>query len=64
MKVTFEGDLDGWRYDSNDGVIALMLQPSEPGGEFEYVPYIRNEQEENYTGVKDFLIHLMPKRNV
>ena len=29
-----------------------MLQPSEFGGEFEYAPYIRNEQEENYTGVK------------
>ena len=29
-----------------------MLQPSEFGGEFEYAPYIRNEQEENYAGVK------------
>ena len=52
MKVAFEGDLDGWHYDPNDGVITLMLQPSESGGEFEYAPYIRNEQEENYTGVK------------
>ena len=50
MKVAFEGDLDGWHYDPNDGVITLMLQPSESGGEFEYAPYIRNEQEENYTG--------------
>ena len=52
MKVAFEGDLDGWHYDPNDGVITLMLQPSESGGEFEYAPYIRNEQEENYIGVK------------
>jgi hypothetical protein len=52
MKVAFEGDLDGWHYDPNDGVITLMLQPSESGGEFEYAPYIRNEQEENYSGVK------------
>ena len=52
MKVAFEGDLDGWHYDPNDGVITLMLQPSESGGEFEYAPYIRNEQEENYTDVK------------
>jgi hypothetical protein len=52
MKVAFEGDCDGWHYDPNDGVITLMLQPSESGGEFEYAPYIRNEQEENYTGVK------------
>ena len=51
MKVAFEGDLDGWHYDPNDGVITLMLQPSESGGEFEYAPYIRNEQEENYAGV-------------
>jgi hypothetical protein len=52
MKVAYEGDLDGWHYDPNDGVITLMLQPSESGGEFEYAPYIRNEQEENYTEVK------------
>jgi hypothetical protein len=52
MKVAFEGDQDGWHYDPNDGVITLMLQPSESGGEFEYAPYIRNEQEENYPGVK------------
>ena len=51
-KVAFECDLDGWHYDPNDGVITLMLQPSESGGEFEYAPYIRNEQEENYTDVK------------
>ena len=31
-----------------------MLQPSEFGGEFEYAPYIRNEQEENYTEVRRF----------
>jgi len=52
MKVAFSGDLDGWHYDPNDGVITLMLQSSESGGEFEYAPYIRNEQEENYPGVK------------
>ena len=52
MKVAFAGDLDGWHYDPNDGVITLMLQSSESGGEFEYAPYIRNEREENYVGVK------------
>jgi len=52
MKVAFDGDQDGWHYDPNDGVITLMLQSSAEGGEFEYAPYIRAENHQNYPAVE------------
>ncbi len=51
-KIAFEGDNDGWHYDPNDGVVTLLLQTPDNGGEFEYAPHIRTEVDENYAGVK------------
>ena len=51
MKVAYEGDTDGWHYDPNDGVITLVLQAADNGGEFEYAPNIRNKIDQNYAGV-------------
>ena len=51
MKVAYEGDTDGWHYDPNDGVITLVLQTADNGGEFEYAPNIRNKINQNYPGV-------------
>ena len=51
MKVAYEGDTDGWHYDPNDGVITLVLQAADSGGEFEYAPNIRNNNDQNYAGV-------------
>jgi hypothetical protein len=51
MKVAYEGDTDGWHYDPNDGVITLVLQTADNGGEFEYAPNIRNKINQNYAGV-------------
>lgn len=51
-KVAFEGDNDGWHYDPNDGVVTLLLQTPDRGGEFEYAPHIRTEADENYADVK------------
>lgn len=51
MKVAFEGDQDGWHYDPNDGVVTLQLQTPDAGGVFEYAPYIRSDDDENYQGV-------------
>ena len=50
MKVAYEGDTDGWHYDPNDGVITLVLQTADNGGEFEYAPNIRNKIDQNYAG--------------
>ena len=52
MKVAFEGDTDGWHYDPNDGVVTLLLQAPDEGGEFEYAPNIRSLADQNYAGVK------------
>ena len=51
MKVAYEGATDGWHYDPNDGVITLVLQTADNGGEFEYAPNIRNKIDQNYAGV-------------
>ena len=51
MKVAYEGDTDGWHYDPNDGVITLVLQTADNGGEFEYAPNIRNKIDQNYARV-------------
>ena len=45
MKVAYEGDTDGWHYDPNDGVITLVLQTADNGGEFEYAPNIRQQNQ-------------------
>ena len=52
MKAAFEGDTDGWHYNPNDGVVTLLLQAADTGGEFEYAPNIRNDEDQNYAGVK------------
>jgi hypothetical protein len=45
----------GWHFDENEFTITLMMQPPEEGGEFEYVPDIRNPWDENYRGVQRIL---------
>ncbi len=52
MKAAFEGDTDGWHYDPNDGVVTLLLRAADVGGEFEYAPNIRSDDDQNYAGVK------------
>jgi hypothetical protein len=46
------GDLQPWHYDHNEFTVTLLLQNAEAGGEFEYVPRLRNAQDENFTSVK------------
>ena len=41
-----------WHYDTNDGVVSLLLQEPDEGGGFEYVPYLRSEEDENYDEVR------------
>jgi hypothetical protein len=49
--VLHEGDENGWHFDTNDGVVSILLQPADDGGHFEFVPYIRDETDENYDQV-------------
>ena len=47
------GDCNGWHFDGNDAVFSLLLQQPASGGAFEYVPYIRSEDDENYEAVAE-----------
>jgi len=38
----------GWHYDNADWAVTLMLQPAEAGGVYEYLPWLRGDQDENY----------------
>ena len=49
------GEEFGWHFDTNDGVVSFIIQNADNGGLFEYVPLIRSEEDENYTGVKRIL---------
>jgi hypothetical protein len=46
-----KGGQNGWHFDTNDGVVSLLLQAPDQGGEFECAPYIRSEADENYETV-------------
>jgi len=49
------GDELGWHFDSADFVVTVMLQSSEAGGEFEYVPMLRNGDDRNDGDVRALL---------
>ena len=51
VQVSGAGDRNGWHYDPNDYVVSLLVQAPDAGGEFEYAPYIRSTDDENYGGV-------------
>lgn len=46
-----QGGTLGWHFDTNDGVVSLLLQQPDEGGHFEYAPYIRSEDDENYPAM-------------
>jgi hypothetical protein len=50
-KLAGAGDTDGWHFDTNDVVFSLLLQVPEGGGEFEYAPFVRSGDDENYDAV-------------
>jgi hypothetical protein len=50
-----EGDELGWHFDRAEFVVTLMLQPAATGGDFEYIPNLRNEDDERYPRVQRLL---------
>jgi hypothetical protein len=55
ISVLEPGGMHAWHYDQNDFVVSLLLQSAARGGEFEYAPNIRSEEDENYEGVRRML---------
>lgn len=41
----------GWHFDPNDGVVTLLLQAPDEGGQFEFVPGIRRDNEESRAAI-------------
>jgi len=46
-----DGDELGWHFDPNNGVVTLLLQAPEQGGEFEFVPDIRRHDTEDFPAI-------------
>ena len=51
MKVMSEGCRHAWHFDQNDGAVTFLFQNASEGGQFQYVPFLRSEDDENYAGV-------------
>jgi len=55
FSIIEEGGSHHWHFDSNDFVVTLLLQRAEEGGDFEFAPYIRSPDDENYAAVAEVL---------
>ena len=55
LSVMRNTDYLRWHFDQTDFVTSLAIQAGESGGDFEYVPMIRDEKNENYDAVRDLL---------
>ncbi len=47
-----DGGQSGWHYDRNEFTVTLLLQEPESGGDFEFAPNIRTNDDENYDDVR------------
>jgi hypothetical protein len=53
--VMYDGDTHGWHFDLNDFVVSILLQAADEGGTFDFAPYIRSNDNENYPAVSQVL---------
>ncbi len=51
ISVMEEGGCQQWHFDRGKAAITLLVQASEGGGRFEYVPDVRSEDSENFEAV-------------
>jgi hypothetical protein len=51
LNVMHEHDVLGWHFDTNDGVVSLLVDSADEGGEYQVAPYVRSETDENYDDV-------------
>jgi hypothetical protein len=55
MTVYEAGDELGWHFDQSEFSVTLMIQRSDTGGDFEYVPLVRKPGDEHYDDVRAVL---------
>ena len=55
VNVGRPGQQFNWHFDTNEFTITMLLQPASSGAQFEYVPDLRNSQDECFAEVKQVL---------
>lgn len=55
VNVQIPGSEFAWHFDNNDFTVSLILQRPEAGGEFEYVPDLRTDDDPGFEAVKKVL---------
>lgn len=55
IAVNMAGDHNSWHFDQCDFVTSLLIREAQSGGQFEFVPSLRNERDENYPVVRRVL---------
>ena len=53
--IMHDGDYFPWHFDGNDFTVSILVNESNNGGNFEYVPDIRTPKNENFEDVKQVL---------
>ena len=53
--ISRPGEMLAWHFDSSDFATTLLLQTAEEGGEFEYIPHTRDENDPAYGRVGNLL---------
>ena len=55
INVNKPGDRFSWHYDTNEFTVTMLVQDCDEGGVFQYVPNIRNKEDECYDEVLKLL---------
>jgi len=55
VNVGKPGQQFNWHFDTNEFTITMLLKPARSGGQFEYVPALRSQNDECYDEVKKVL---------
>jgi hypothetical protein len=51
------GDANGWHFDTTEFVISIMLQAATRGGQYQYIPEMRSEKDENLGAIADRMLN-------
>lgn len=51
VNYMYEGDVLPWHFDTNDGVVSLLLETADEGGHYQMAPFVREEDDEHYDRV-------------
>jgi len=51
------GDANGWHFDTTEFVISIMLQAATRGGQYQCIPEMRSEKDENLGAITDRMLN-------